>query len=838
MSVLRQANWLGQQRVDVPHLRAIESSISADFDLLAGAILAGLQAFVVNGFSVVMSPSPINSPATSILINTQSGSLLHPLATEAGTIFRSPAGRTTEQLTSTNSRVSGSFVASTVNYIGVDLRRAADSSTSDTAMFLDPTSLQEQGKVVPLARTLDYLLVVSTTDFSATPGICPIAKVTTDANNNVSAVVDCRRLMFRLGTGGSNPNTQNAYSWPQGRAENTSGDVFSGGDKAIGDFKAWMDAVMTRCWESNGGRYWYSSVTATNIKMQRVGSVLANGEYFSWNGTELSWTGLTFLIPNSPASYNDVRNSSSGVDAQGTITLAEGDCVYVDLDFETNRVRGVNALTVVKAAFASLGSPTTPGSRMILAWRLNNVIYTRDGNWPVGTLFQPASNSALGVVQLLTAANTANTPIVATVDTVTNMLVAGGVSRNGTAGSVASGPITIGGGANDASVTIGKAATNTTILGTAKLDTLDKNAANYITCNTGMVLTASLAGGTGLGATGNGVGIGLWGIGGNSSGTGVVGDGGAPNGKGGMFTGAGTGQGLDVTGGSTGNGITVKGGSTSGSAIVATANVSDFPIEQALDQAGNRRSLIDHNGYRMGQVFEYVQNWTGLEAISAPGASTINTEFSFAEADPGDANFQAPGANTLPCPSILVRHLGGGLGAVSYYSTPIFVVYNYSAVVVQFALAISASADADMKLYAGITNDANGNPESGSDSVYVSYVHGTNRWRWNVRATGQANSLDNDIGAVPPTVGGTPLTLDFFRFELHGSTSAQGVAAGTPLIKIYMNGSLIATRSYTLSNAQRFFIGLNNNGAGSGPHSLTCGPVRICYNLLLAPPAL
>ncbi len=39
--ILRQQNWLGQQRVDAPHLRSLESSAAADFDVLAG-LIAGL----------------------------------------------------------------------------------------------------------------------------------------------------------------------------------------------------------------------------------------------------------------------------------------------------------------------------------------------------------------------------------------------------------------------------------------------------------------------------------------------------------------------------------------------------------------------------------------------------------------------------------------------------------------------------------------------------------------------------------------------------------------------------------------------------------------------------
>ena len=54
----RQSNWLGQQRVDVPHLRAMESSVASDFDVLAG-IISGQDSYVIKGFQIALQPLPI-----------------------------------------------------------------------------------------------------------------------------------------------------------------------------------------------------------------------------------------------------------------------------------------------------------------------------------------------------------------------------------------------------------------------------------------------------------------------------------------------------------------------------------------------------------------------------------------------------------------------------------------------------------------------------------------------------------------------------------------------------------------------------------------------------------
>ncbi len=126
--VIRQQNWLGQQRVDVQHLRALESSAAADMDVLAGQVMAGLGPLVTQGFDLI--PLPNGSAATSLQINVANGTLLHPLASENGTLFLVAANRGPETLNAANPRVIGGFTASAVNFIGVDLRRPTSSSSS------------------------------------------------------------------------------------------------------------------------------------------------------------------------------------------------------------------------------------------------------------------------------------------------------------------------------------------------------------------------------------------------------------------------------------------------------------------------------------------------------------------------------------------------------------------------------------------------------------------------------------------------------------------------------------------------------------------------------------
>lgn len=433
-------------RADVPYLRAIESAVTADFDLLAGTIMANRIPAIVSGFNLITSG--ITQPS-ALQIQVAGSVLMHYYATDAGTIFQVPADRANETLSSTNPKIQGSFLPSQTNYIGVDFSRASDPTTTDAVQFYDTDQGAEVTKTVPLGRTIDYTIIVSASDFDSNSGVCPLAKVILDVNGSITSVQDARNILWRLGTGGSTPDTKNAYAWPAGRNENTSSDPFLGGDKAIGSMKSWMDAIMTRAWELGGGEYWYSPTADRNVVMVRTGSPFSsNGEYFEWTGTNLHWQGLAITFSNSTGVYNEIVNQTT--DVAGTTDLADGECIYVDLDRTLTRTRaGSTALTAQKTTLALLGTPSVPGSRWILAWRYGSSIFTRDQSYAVGSAFKLATISAAGMVELsATDTGSAVPPRVASIDTVNFMAYAAGLTR-GSDFFGGAGVITIGGGAND-----------------------------------------------------------------------------------------------------------------------------------------------------------------------------------------------------------------------------------------------------------------------------------------------------------------------------------------------------------------------------------------------------
>lgn len=411
MSVTRSKNWVAGQRVDVPHLREVDSSVAGDFDVLAGHILAGNVSLIVNGFRI-LTTGLVGQPATTIQVVTAGSGLIHPLATSSGSIHKVPEDRDTEVLSTTNARVTGSFTTSAVNYIGIDLVRVADDDTSDTVQFIDEATRQEVPKRVPLAKTMDYKIHVSTQDFTSTPGLAPLAIVTTDASNNVVTVQDARDLFFRLGDGGTLPDGLATYVWPD-RTE--AADNFESGDKSLASFKEWVDAVLTRIWELGGGEYWYSPTADRNVRMIRTGSpIVSSGDWFAWNGTDVSWQGLKVIFDNSTGYYNEIKDQIAT--SAGLTDLADGECIYVDLD-RTQNLSGGSALQPVKAVMSTLGTPSVPGSRFVFLWRIGSEVFSRDGQWKVNAALPPATTSAIGAVKLNQTPGSSSAPVVPAIDT-------------------------------------------------------------------------------------------------------------------------------------------------------------------------------------------------------------------------------------------------------------------------------------------------------------------------------------------------------------------------------------------------------------------------------------
>ena len=491
MAVGRQLNVKGQMRIDVPHLRLIESGVVYDFDTLAGGILAGKLPYVVTGF--VPATWVNGSAASSLSLVTADGIFVNYQASENGSMLMVPADRAPEQLSITNSRVSGNFTVSQTNYVSLDLTRTEDATTSDVVHFIDPATGQGTPKIIPLGRTMDYQIHITTSPFSTNPQRCPVMIVVTDAANNIVSVEDARPMMFRLAAGGDTPDALSKYAWPEGR--NVGIDPvdesanFTGGDKAIGDMKSWISAITEMIWQINAGEYWYSNTQMTSTWFMPSGT-----NVWSWNlGTEtVSWSdALQIVFTGSTAMYNTI--------AAGSAVLAPDTALYVDF----NRYVDGTVLVPATGPISTLnGEPATPGIRYPIAWRVGT------GTPAIRNLPVPAGSSPVGLATTTTAGSVfLNTAAATPYAVVSNglggsaiatglLLPSAGALNIGTSANETS--ISIGGGVNNQSISIGFASATlgstfvygkTVVIGASTSTAQMNTAIAQVGCTTGATIS-------------------------------------------------------------------------------------------------------------------------------------------------------------------------------------------------------------------------------------------------------------------------------------------------------------------------------------------------------------
>ncbi len=359
MSVRRRQNWLSQQRIDVPHMLSIESAMSNDFDELVNAFCVGAaQSYVLRGLELSMVGA-VGGSANSLQMIVSDSAIFHGASATSGTFFTIASGTANQTLNATtNTKVNGSFTAGSLNYVGIDFSRTADSTTASQLYFWDATNDTEFTKNLPLALTLDYKIVITAAAWASTT--LPIATIRTDASNNVTEVSDYRPMLFRLGTAGtSTPNPYYVYPWThhaEGRVENfwqstSATSPFRGGDKQLKTDKEWKDAVMSMILEMKGTTYWYSPNAGGSIIKLRLDlanmivSGTGNITHSLATAGRINWSSDIFLnLIGSRLSYKISSNA-----ATTHITLSDNQVAYITL------IRGVN---VAPNLVFTTGSPT------------------------------------------------------------------------------------------------------------------------------------------------------------------------------------------------------------------------------------------------------------------------------------------------------------------------------------------------------------------------------------------------------------------------------------------------------------------------------------------------
>lgn len=345
MAVQRRVNWLSQQRVDTPDMRAVESAASNDFDQLIQSFVTGTASgYVIRGFRISMAGA-VGGAASGLQMVVDPGALLHTQSTQSGTFYLVPSGTPSQQLNSaTNTIVDGAFVPSAINYVGLEYERFVDDTTSSQVYLWNPTTKNETTKNAPRASILRYRIKISTS--TPASSVLPVCTVLTDSGNNVVSVTDCRPLFGRLGRGGFSGDPTYSYGWPDGRSENPStsssntSDPFIGGDKAIGNIKELFDAIMTSIKEIKGTTYWYSQSNSGSLESLRedLGNTVITGRGTISHSDDtaglINWSDdINIRVIGSRLAYTLSANASST-----DITLGDDQAAYITL------VRGVTIL--------------------------------------------------------------------------------------------------------------------------------------------------------------------------------------------------------------------------------------------------------------------------------------------------------------------------------------------------------------------------------------------------------------------------------------------------------------------------------------------------------------
>jgi hypothetical protein len=185
MAVERKQNFLGGQRVDVPHLRSIESGVAADFaNLVNRFISSGQINHIIRGLSHnaesvdVEKGSWAITLADSVVLSKTDGICMYKFPSDAEVVYPLQ---------------NGSFAENSDYYVGIKI--AAVTYDPQIVKFIDDVTNLEISKTVPLAIVLDYEVLPTATSTDSDPNTIWVYKV-----KSVGGLITASNVEYPNGT--------------------------------------------------------------------------------------------------------------------------------------------------------------------------------------------------------------------------------------------------------------------------------------------------------------------------------------------------------------------------------------------------------------------------------------------------------------------------------------------------------------------------------------------------------------------------------------------------------------------------------------------------------------
>ena len=332
MAVLGRLLVTSAERLDLPDFLSIDSYVQGDLKYLMKSFVGDTKPFILKGFEVINPSNAIGTQNISISVansavyypGSSAGPYFHGL--EEGNLLAAP--------------LIPELRKNSTNYVYLTLTTV--DTAKDTRSLWDPDREGGAGgEFTQDVNTQTVLVAEANVSVSSFPdNTIPICKVVV-GSNFITSITDARDMMFRLGSGGLNPDPLSQYNWREEPSSTYSRkepnitmtnaldpNPFRGGDKNIQSLKEWMDAVMTKLSELGGTTYWYEDTSVfnlINVFKDALGTSIKSKGTWAANGITpglLAWS-EDILIQSTTDSKDTIIRANSK-------TLANNEVMYIE----------------------------------------------------------------------------------------------------------------------------------------------------------------------------------------------------------------------------------------------------------------------------------------------------------------------------------------------------------------------------------------------------------------------------------------------------------------------------------------------------------------------------